>query len=325
VDQSSYAGGGDSGAYVFHAERAQPISDDAGGPDFFIRQFGVLVKVPAVGNDAGQDFVDVPSQYCPCFDNHAISSCPRLISLPSTIPKATEPRESTIHASVVADKEASFVDLSGPFALPAWFDYSATFVWAITGALLAARRQFDIAGITALALVSATGGGLLRDGIFLQNGPPLVLRTWVYIALVLAAASIVRIAGSRIQRIRYFDRTIAAVDAFGLGGFAIVGVQLSLHAGLTIPAAAFVGVVNAVGGGIIRDMMLQREPEIFKPGPPAALAALAGAIVYLGLVFLVGMGEALAGLIAVVTVFALRIAALRYRWYTTSVRNFDST
>lgn len=226
---------------------------------------------------------------------------------------------------IVAGKEASFVDLSGPFALPAWFDYSATFVWAVTGALLAARRQFDIAGITALALVSATGGGLLRDGIFLQNGPPLVLRTWVYIALVLAAASIVRIAGSRIQRIRYFDRTIAAVDAFGLGGFAIVGVQLSLHAGLTIPAAAFVGVVNAVGGGIIRDMMLQREPEIFKPGPPAALAALAGTIVYLGLVFLVGMGEALAGLIAVVTVFALRIAALRYRWYTTSVRNFDST
>jgi uncharacterized membrane protein YeiH len=217
------------------------------------------------------------------------------------------------------------VDLSGPFALPAWFDYSATFVWALTGALLAARRQFDIAGITALALVSATGGGLLRDGIFLQNGPPLVLRTWVYIALVLAAASIVRFAGSRILRIRYFERTIAAVDAFGLGGFAIVGVQLSLIAGLPPPAAAFVGVINAVGGGVLRDVLLQREPEIFKPGPPAALAALTGTIIYLGLVSLVGLGQALAGVIAVATVFALRIAALRYRWYTTSIRTFDET
>lgn len=235
------------------------------------------------------------------------------------------PRESTIHPAVGSNKGASMVDLSGPFALPAWFDYCATFVWALTGALLAARRQFDIAGITALALVSATGGGLLRDGIFLQNGPPLVLQTWVYIAVILAAASIVRLAGSRILRIRFFDRTIEVVDAFGLGGFAIVGVQLSLLAGLSAPAAAFVGVVNAVGGGVIRDLLLQREPEIFKPGPPAALAALAGTIIYLGLVFLGGIGQALAGLIAVAVVSALRIAALRYRWYTTSIRNFDAT
>lgn len=216
------------------------------------------------------------------------------------------------------------MDLTGPFELPAWFDYSATFVWALTGALLAARRQYDIAGIAALALVSATGGGLLRDGIFLQNGPPLVLRTWIYMAVILAAATIVRMAGSRILRVRFFDRTIEMVDAFGLGGFAIVGVQLSLQAGLSAPAAAFVGVINAVGGGVIRDILLQREPEIFKPGPPAALAALAGTIVYLGLVIVAGIGQAIAGLIAVAAVFTLRITALRYRWYTTSIRNFDT-
>ena len=92
--------------------------------------------------------------------------------------------------------------------LPAWFDLARPSSGPCTGALLAARRQFDIAGITALALASATGGGLLRDGIFLQNGPPLVLHTWIYIALILAAAAIVRLAGSRIQRIRLFDRTI---------------------------------------------------------------------------------------------------------------------
>lgn len=215
------------------------------------------------------------------------------------------------------------LDLSGPFSLPAWFDFSATFIWALTGALLAARRHYDIAGISALAFVSATGGGLLRDGIFLQQGPPLILRTWVYLALVLAAATIVRMAGGRIQRIPYFDRTINVVDALGLGGFAVVGAQLSLLAGLSPPAAAFVGVINATGGGVLRDLMLHREPAIFKPGPPVALAALGGALLYMALTLGLAFSEPISGFVAVVAVFLLRIAALRYRWHTTSAGGFD--
>lgn len=215
------------------------------------------------------------------------------------------------------------LDLGGPFRLPLWFDYSATFIWALSGALIAARRRYDIAGIAALALVSATGGGLLRDGIFLQTGPPLFLRTWVYIALVLAAALAVDLAGSRIQRIPYFERTIALVDALGLGGFAITGVQLSLDAGLTPPAAVFVGVVNAVGGGVLRDLLVRREVTIFIPGPPAALAALAGCVVYLVLVRGVGLGGAAAGAVSVVAVFLIRVAAIRYGWQTKAPAGFD--
>ncbi|MCC7022291.1 MAG: TRIC cation channel family protein [Thermomicrobiales bacterium] len=215
------------------------------------------------------------------------------------------------------------MDLGGPFHLPLWFDYGATFIWAITGALLAARRQYDIAGIAVLAFVSATGGGLLRDGIFLQIAPPLVLRTWVYMALVVAAASAVHVAGGHIQRIPLFDRTIAIVDALGIGGFAVTGVQLSLLAGLGPPAAAFVGVVNAVGGGMLRDLFLQREPGIFKPGPPVALAALAGAILYLALTLGLEMGGALAGLISVIAVFLIRVSALRYGWRTSAPRGFE--
>lgn len=215
------------------------------------------------------------------------------------------------------------MDLKGPFALPLWFDYSATFVWALSGALIAARRRYDIAGIAALALVSATGGGLLRDGIFLQAGPPLFLRSWVYIALVIAAASAVYLAGSRIQRIPLFEQTIAIVDALGLGGFAITGLYLSLAAGLSPPAAAFVGVVNAVGGGMMRDVLVHREPAIFKPGPPAALAALAGCVIAL-LLTRAGLGEATAGAISVVAVFGIRAAALRYGWQTHAPRGFAS-
>jgi uncharacterized membrane protein YeiH len=214
------------------------------------------------------------------------------------------------------------VDLGGPFLLPSWFDYSATFIWALSGALIAARRGYDIAGIAVLALVSATGGGLLRDGIFLQQGPPLMLRTWVYIALVVVAASLVTLAGSRIQRIPLFEQTIAIVDALGLGGFAVTGLQLSLLAGLSAPAAIFVGVVNAVGGGLLRDVLVYRVPTIFRPGPPAALAALAGCELYLVLTTEAALGQALAGTITVIAVFVLRIAAIRYGWQTKAPPGF---
>lgn len=215
------------------------------------------------------------------------------------------------------------MDLGGPFLIPPWFDFGATFIWAVTGALIAARRGYDIAGMTALALVSAAGGGLLRDGIFLQEGPPLLIRTWVYLALVVAAASVVRLAGSHIERIPYFEHTIATVDALGLGGFAITGVELSLAVGLSPPAAAFVGVVNAVGGGLLRDIMIGREPAIFKPGPPAALAALAGCVIYLLLIQIPYFSGVVAGIIAVVAVFLIRVIALRYGWQSAAPKGYD--
>ncbi len=217
------------------------------------------------------------------------------------------------------------MDLEGPFQIPLWFDYAATFIWALTGALIAARRGYDIAGIATLALVSATGGGLLRDGIFLQNGPPLFLRTWVYMALVIVASSAVHLAGSRIQHIPLFNRTIAIVDALGLGGFAITGLQLSLAAGLSPAAAAFVVVVNAVGGGVLRDLIVRRDPAIFRPGPPAALAALAGCIIYLGLRQGPEVADIVAGTVSVIAVFLIRIAALRYGWQTRASRGFEGS
>ncbi|MDQ2654675.1 MAG: TRIC cation channel family protein [Chloroflexota bacterium] len=216
------------------------------------------------------------------------------------------------------------MDLSGPFAIPPWFDFTATFVWALTGALIAARRRYDIAGIVAVALVSAAGGGLIRDGIFLQTKPPLFLQTWVYMALVLLAASLTNMAGSRIQRIRHFERMIAIIDALGLGAFAVAGVQLSLLAGLTIPAAAFVGVVNAVGGGVLRDVLIGRAPMIFLPGPPVALAALSSCVIYLVLVEFTSLGHLLAGAIAVAGEFVFRTASLRYGWSTRAPRGFDA-
>src|SRR5512145_2701234 len=85
--------------------------------------------------------------------------------------------------------------LLSSFELPVFFDYPATFIWALSGALLAARLRLDPTGVAIIALVTAAGGGLLRDGLFLQAGPPALLRTPVYIILIAVATAIVIAAG----------------------------------------------------------------------------------------------------------------------------------
>ena len=161
--------------------------------------------------------------------------------------------------------------LTGSFEIPVYFDYPATFIWALSGALLAARLRLDPTGVAIIALVTAAGGGLLRDGLFLQAGPPALLRDPVYIILIGIAAVIVITAGTAVLRIPHFDEIVALFDLFGLGAYAIVGLDLSLSLGLSMLAAIFVGTVNAVGGGVLRDIVLRRTPQLLEPGAPITI------------------------------------------------------
>jgi uncharacterized membrane protein YeiH len=163
--------------------------------------------------------------------------------------------------------------LTGPFQLPVYFDYPATFVWALSGGLLAAQLRLDPTGVSIIALVTAAGGDLLRDGLFLNVGPPALLRTPIYIILIAIATLIVVVAGPLVLRIPFFDHIVDLIDVFGLGAYAIVGLQLSLSLGLSAPAAVFVGTVNSVGGGLLRDILLRRTPELLQPGSPEGIVA----------------------------------------------------
>jgi len=205
------------------------------------------------------------------------------------------------------------------FHLPNFVDYAATLIWAVSGALVAARRGYDIAGIAALALVASTGGGLLRDGLFLQQGPPVLVRSPTYFILIGIASVGVVLFGRYVVRVRFFDTLIILVDGVGIGAYALVGLQLSRTAGLEAPAAVFVGVVNAVGGGLLRDVLVRREPDIFRPGVPTALAALFGCLVFLGLTRLLDLREAIAAWIAIGAVLALRVLALRFDLRTSAI------
>ena len=213
--------------------------------------------------------------------------------------------------------------LERPFRLPLAIDYAATALWALSGALVAARRRFDIAGIVVLAIVSAAGGGILRDGVFLSVRPPRFLQTPVYMVIILVVALLVLQFGRYVVQLARFDAIVSLVDGAAIPAYALVGMTISRTAGLSLAASAFIGVVNAVGGGLLRDVLVGRTPEIFQPGVPTAIAALLSCGVFVALTDVVDIGETLAALVAIVVVFTVRAVALRYGLRTHPARGFD--
>jgi uncharacterized membrane protein YeiH len=206
------------------------------------------------------------------------------------------------------------------FHLPVLFDLCATFAFALTGALAGIRRGYDIVGVFFLALVSGLGGGLIRDGIFIQNRSLTPLLTDPrYVELVAAATIIGAVAGNRVNR---FQRLIAILDALGLGAYAVFGTQKALHAGLDAPAAVLVGVINAAGGGLLRDIITREEPLVFKPGQFYVLTALLGSVAFVFLVVTMNYAPSTAGLIAVVLTTVFRMLAIAFNWQTRSVKEF---
>ena len=210
------------------------------------------------------------------------------------------------------------------FALPQLVDYSATFIWALSGGLIAARRGYDVVGIAGVALVSATGGGLLRDGLFLQDGPPRLVRTANYMGLVLTAVAVVLLVGRRVARVRAIDEALALVDAVGLGAYAVVGVQLALLRQLHPLGVVLVGVVTAVGGSVLRDMVMRRDPDIFKPGTLLALASMVGCLVFLGCTRWLALDEVLSTWVTIGVVVGLRSASVYYGWRTRAIVELEA-
>src|SRR5580765_8519823 len=119
--------------------------------------------------------------------------------------------------------------LKGHFILPISIDLAATFIFGVTGALAALKRGYDWIGLLALAFATAVGGGLLRDGIFISQGPPAVTKDSRYVLVIVASAGIGYVLREHVIR---FNKVIAWLDALGLGAYAVVGIQKSLAADL---------------------------------------------------------------------------------------------
>jgi uncharacterized membrane protein YeiH len=206
--------------------------------------------------------------------------------------------------------------LRGSFDLPVLFDLGATFACALSGALAGIKRSYDIVGVLALALVSGLGGGLIRDGLFLVQGPTPLLTNPLYIQVIGIAVVSGILFGSRIH---HFARLIAVIDALALGAYAAFGVQKSLLAGLAPAAAVLVGLVNAVGGGVLRDLLVREEPLVFKPGQFYLLTALAGAVTFVFCSSVLELSANRAAIVAVGLTFVFRTLTIAFNWRTAPI------
>ncbi|MCC6415925.1 MAG: TRIC cation channel family protein [Opitutaceae bacterium] len=206
------------------------------------------------------------------------------------------------------------------FQLPIWFDLGATFAFALTGALAAIKRGYDVVGLISLAIVSGIGGGLIRDGVFLQQGVTPLLTDPRYLYVIGAASLLGLLLG---ERVRHFNRVIAMVDALGLGAYACFGVQKSFLVGIGPTAAVFVGVVNAVGGGLLRDVLTREEPLVFRPGQFYVLVALAGAVTFVFLTALLDVPATNAAFAAIGLTFVFRMLTIGFNWRTEAVVSAD--
>jgi len=162
---------------------------------------------------------------------------------------------------------------------PLWLALVTVGVNAAVGALRASiddEQHWDIVGMATFAVLMGLGGGFIRD-FLIGNQPVESLRTPWYLVTVLGVIGAVLVLGERISRITFL---VNLLNALALGLFAIVGTAYGLRAGLPVISSIFIGVVSAVGGGVLVSLMKDEVPTILLASTPNALVALLSAIVY---------------------------------------------
>ena len=190
-----------------------------------------------------------------------------------------------------------------------FFDLAGTFVFAISGALTAIQRKLDIFGASVIALVTALGGGTIRD-ILIGRQPVGWLLDNNYLLIIAVGIAVSYIFGQSIQKLR---RTLFLFDTIGIGLYTILGLERTLNLGLSMPIAVIMGTVSAVFGGVIRDVLCNEVPLIFRK-EIYATACIAGGILFLILTSF-QLGRDWAMLITVFFIIILRILAVTYKWH----------
>lgn len=193
-------------------------------------------------------------------------------------------------------------------AVYTFLDLVGTFAFAVSGAVAARQRRLDLFGIATVAFMVACGGGIIRD-VCIGATPPAGLSNWRYLAVSLLASGIAIVAYPQVRRLR---QPVLFFDAIGLGLFAVSGAEKSLVYGQSAELAILLGTVSAVGGGVMRDMVLSRVPAILERDI-YALAALLGAAVQVGC-FYAGWTNGWTPWLATALCVMVRLASLRFGW-----------
>jgi len=207
------------------------------------------------------------------------------------------------------------------YEFPLFLEILATIAWATSGSLVARARGFDFLGVFIIALVSTTGGGLVRDGIFLQR-IPVMLTNPLYLVLSLLAAVVISLFGRYWERVKRGDVVIGLIDAIGTPAFALIGFQLAYLAGIPVGGALFVGLVNGVAGGIARDLFVGNVPRFFQPGQYFSPILITCLLLYVMLLASGLMQSNPAAWVAILFATIARVLVIRYNWQTHPVKDW---
>jgi uncharacterized membrane protein YeiH len=186
-------------------------------------------------------------------------------------------------------------------------DLAGTFVFGLNGALTAVRAvRLDIVGVITLGMITALGGGIIRD-ILLDDLPPATFQDWRYLAVAAAGAFIAFLLGRRLRRLA---GSITVFDAVGLSVFAVTGASKALDFGLGPAQAVILGTITGVGGGTLRDVLIRQVPSVLSTGLYAVPALVAAAITVVA--SSVGVYSWQAATVAATACFLIRILGVHF-------------
>jgi uncharacterized membrane protein YeiH len=194
--------------------------------------------------------------------------------------------------------------------VPAAVDLAAIVIGALTGGLLAAREGFAVSGVLLLAVSGGLGGGLIRD-ILLGDLPPVALTNQAYLPTVAITAAVTFFFSGWLSRL---TALLVVLDAVTLGFFTVIGAQKAQLVGLPNASVVFIGTATAVGGAVIRDVLLAQRADIIQPGPYNAVAALIGASALTVLAGPLGLEPLPVAVSVIVLVASLRVLSVWRGW-----------
>jgi uncharacterized membrane protein YeiH len=187
-------------------------------------------------------------------------------------------------------------------------NYAGIAVFASSGATVGVRKGFDLFGIATMGVLTGVGGGVLRD-VLLDIMPPQSIQHWPNITVALIAVAIATPFAHLVMRM---NRAVLILDAIGMGFFATSGAAIAVDNGASWFAAGIIGMLTAIAGGIVRDVLAREVPYVMGPDDLYAIPAMLGAATYVAIDYFgpqwvaVAVGTALATL--------LRLAALAFHW-----------
>lgn len=214
------------------------------------------------------------------------------------------------------DLQAQIFSLNDYFVIT--LDYIGTLAFAISGIRLASAKQFDLFGAFVVGLATAIGGGTVRD---IMLGLPIFwMGNIVYFAITFLALLLVWLFQTHVVR---RNNTWFLFDTFGLGMFAVIGIDKTLGAGQPMWVAIIMGALTGAGGGVIRDIFLNEIPLIFR-AEIYALACVVGGVIY-WLCSFVGMPPIPCGFFCAAGVIICRLLAVKYHLHLPILKGDESS